>query len=464
MTKNLETVNFYKPTWRAFNQDAKNWVQTVLSDIGVPKPKRAQNDAMASLLYTARWCLQSGRPMACPRVRDYWSQYPLVGAPTIRDLTDKMQGKYLQLIDGSGRWVIEEDEHGKKSSVTITTLHTVDPVLLQYPYSESAEFIDVGRPPVLVAKKETRREKEARKLSGSPSPKIGLRAAEREFKKPYHKAKDAVDELNKFYQRHPLKLPAHDSAGAYCGSVGRIFHHGKMDAGGRFYGAYTGLNGDYRLKSTIDGEPIVQIDLNAAQPVLFSSLMGYRIKDTGRESGGWYDLYGEMAWELSKGDIVRQDEERAKLKAVGVELIGYGNPNKRHPSADLKNKHGITTDWDFEIYHDKILKWVPALQYLDKEYLNGAAFITFHESEIVLRTIQELHSQGVPAYPMHDCLILKESDQELGLDIFRQVANRYIQDHCKANNRPEVINVMVACSLEADGQQKKRIRGYYLDR
>lgn len=463
MTTTVEPVNFYKPIWRSYNQEAKDWVQTILYNIGHDKPSKPQCDAMASFLHTARWCLLSGRPLACPRVRDYWSQYPLVGAPTILDLTDKMQGTYLHKIDGSGRWIIEEDEQGKKTSVTITTLHRVDPVLTQSPYFDGSEFIDVGRPQVLVGKKETRGQKEARKLTNSTSPKFGLRAAERAFKKPYHEAKDQVDELNKFYQLHPLRLPVNGFTGALCGSVGRIFHHGRLDAGGRFYGGFTGLKGALRLKSTIDGEPIVQIDLNAAQPILFSSLMGYKIKDTGRKNGGWYDLYGEMAQELVKGNYDKLDEERAKLKAVGVELIGYGDPRKKCPSAELKSKHGITTELDFEIYRDKILKWVPALHHLDRDYFNGAGFITFHESQIILKTIQELHSQGVPAYPMHDCLILKEADQELGLDTFRQVANRYIQDHCRGNNRPEVINVMVACSLEADGQKKNRVKGYYLD-
>ncbi len=463
MTTNLEPVNFYKPIWRAYNQDARVWVQNTLSDIGIQKPSQKQNDAMASFLYTAKWCLQSGRLMACPQDKGYWTRYPLVGAITIRDLADSMQGKYLHKIDGSGLWTIAEDEHGKKTSVTITTLYRVDPALAQSPFLSTSEFIDVGRPQVLVAKKETKGQREVRKLTNSSSPKYGLRAAEKQFRKPYHEAKDEVDELNRFYQLHPLRLPADGFTGALCGSVGRIFHHGRLDAGGRFYGGYTGLDGQLRLKSTIDGEPVVQIDLNAAQPILFSSLMGYRIKDTGRKDGGWYDLYGEMAWELTKGNIERQDEERAKLKAVGVELIGYGDPLKKRPSPELQGKHGITTQWEFEIYRDKILHWVPALQHLDKDYLNGAGFITFHESQIVLKTIQELHSMGVPAFPMHDCLIVKKSDQELALKVFGHIVNYYIQEHCRANNRPEVINVMVAFSLESSDQRKKKVKGYYLD-
>lgn len=463
MTTNVEQVNFYKPIWQAYNQDAKDWVQAVLGAIGIQKPNKRECDAMASFLFTAKWCLQSGRNMACPRNKGYWTQYPLVGATTISGLVTKMQGKYLHKIEGSGRWIIEEDEDGKKTSVKITTLYQVDPCLLQSPHFETCEFIDVGRPQILVGQKETRGQKEARKLTNSSSPKYGLRAAEREFKKPYHTAKDEVEELKKFNQLHPLRLPSNGTTGALYGSVSRIFHNGRLDAGGRFYGGYTGLNGDLRLKSTIDGEPIVQIDLNAAQPILFSSLMGYRIKDTGRENGGWYDLYGEMAIELVWSDHDQLDDERKKCKAVGVEVIGYGNPHKKRPSAELKSEHGITTDWEFEIYRDKILQWVPALQYLDMNYLNGANFITYHESQIILKTIQKLHSKEIPAYPMHDCLIVKRSDQKTAHAILVEVANRYIQSHCASHNRPEVINVILACSVEADGQRKKRMKGYYLD-
>ena len=49
------------------------------------------------------------------------------------------------------------------------------------------------------------------------------------------------------------------------------------DSGGRYYGAWTNLESWERLQSTIDGEPIVSIDLNASQPTLFSSLMGMKM-------------------------------------------------------------------------------------------------------------------------------------------------------------------------------------------
>jgi hypothetical protein len=453
-------VNFYKPTWRAYNQEAKEWVVNTLNQVKILSPSQRQKDAMASFLYTARRCLQAKRLLACPKVKDFWSKYPSVGWSIIQKLTAVLQGHFFHLVEGTGTWTHGEDDQGNYLSDKVTTLYKVDQSLEASPFFESAQFIDVGRPLVQISKPETRGQKEYRKAKGKASPKYGVREAEKHFKGPYHKLKDEVSELNSFYQLHPLQLPPGKAVEAFCGSVGRVFHSGRLDAGGRFYGAYTGLEGDHRLHCKIDGEPIVQIDLNAAQAILFSSLMGYKIRDTGRERGAWYDLYGELAAEIYGVGTERVDEERSRIKAVGVELIGCGNPQKAKPSQELQSKHGFH-EYDFAIYRDKILEWVPALQHLDGHYHNGTGFITYHESQIVLRTIQKLHLKGIPAYPMHDCLIVKAKDQEEGLRVFREVANQYILSHCRTHNRPEYIDVMLACTIETSGKSKTKEKGFY---
>ncbi|WP_278922720.1 hypothetical protein [Pseudophaeobacter profundi] len=461
MTTETTAVNFYRPTWRAYNQEAQIWVTTALNQMHIPSPNQNQKDAMASFLYTARWCLQTSRHLACPKVKDFWSKYPLVSWSIIGSLAAGLQGKILHHVEGSGSWDHITDKDGKSSSEKVTTLYTVDQSLKTTPFYDSSQFIDVGRPKVLISKPETRGEKVIRKANRKSSPKYGKRQAEQTFKGPYHRLKDEVEELNAFYQQHPLQLPSNGHSEAFCGSVGRVFHQGRLDAGGRFYGAYTGLDGDYRMQCRIDGEPIVQIDLNAAQPILFSSLMGYKIKDTGRENGGWFDLYGEISAEFHGLATDEAEEGRAKLKAVGVELIGSGNPHKRKPSQELQREHRID-EWLFEMYRGKILEWVPALKHLDKNHHNGAGFITYHESQIVLKTIQRLHSLSIPAYPMHDCLIVGASHQQTGIETFREVANRYILEHCRTHNRPQEINIMLAYSVEEAGVNKIRKKGFYL--
>ncbi|WP_027257812.1 hypothetical protein [Leisingera aquimarina] len=460
MVAELETVNFFRPVWRAYNCEAKEWVADTLTQVGVVSPSQREQDAMASFLYTGRWCLQANRLLACPKVKDFWSKFPLVGWAIVQRLASRLQGKFLRYVQGTGVWSHGIDDEGNSFSSKVTTLYEVDQSLQHSPLYDGAQFIDVGRPQLLISEKETRAQRESRKARGKSSPKLGVRKAERKFCKPYHLLNEEVEELNRYYQKHPLQLPDQGSAQAFCGSVGRVFHGERLDAGGRFYGAYTGLEGDHRLHCKIDGEPIVQIDLNAAQAVLFSSLMGYKIKDTGRENGAWSDLYGHMADEIYGEGTKQAAQERSVIKAVGVELIGCGNPCKAKPSQELQFKHGVDESV-FKIYRDKILEWVPALKHLDRDYYNGAGFITYHESQIVLRTIQQLHNRGIPGYPMHDCLIVKSSDKVAGLNVLREVANSYILEHCRTHDRPEEISVMVACSLE-EPSGKIRIKGYYL--
>ena len=61
------------------------------------------------------------------------------------------------------------------------------------------------------------------------------------------------------------------------------------------YGGWTGLDQkDNRLHCTIDGEPVVEIDIRASQPTLLSSLLGYKLGGLGPQ-GEWEDVYGELS-------------------------------------------------------------------------------------------------------------------------------------------------------------------------
>ena len=58
-------------------------------------------------------------------------------------------------------------------------------------------------------------------------------------------------------------------------SVSRIYHDGRMDAGGRLYGLWTASVEDDRLEATIDGDPVCEIDICASQPTLFKLPVGH---------------------------------------------------------------------------------------------------------------------------------------------------------------------------------------------
>ena len=161
-----------------------------------------------------------------------------------------------------------------------------------------------------------------------------------------------------------------------------------------------------------------------------------------------------------------EDEKakRAKAKRVTVEVIGTGNPNKAGPAKQTDDD--ITWGEEAEVreytlYRDALLDVVPALSLLDDEYLNGAGFISFHEAEMMTATLHNLIVKGIPAYPVHDCLMVKESDQEEALSTFRETIRSYIRQHCEMNRRQEVIDILVPVSIESVSREKVRLEGLY---
>jgi len=235
----------------------------------------------------------------------------------------------------------------------------------------------------------------------------------------------------------------------------RSYPTGSMIEGGRYYGAWSNLEGDYRLQSTIDGEPIVSIDLNASQPTLFSALMGVKMK----LGDSWYDLYGEAVSDLAKSE---NDYEplRNKIKQVAVEIIGTGNPSKSKPAKAGKCVFDEETD-EYNVIRKRLLGVAPALMFMDNAYYNGAGFISYHEAEMMTLVLHRLMALNIPAYPVHDCLMVKASHQEEAMTVLRDTIQAYIIAHCKKYHPSNVVSLVVPVSVEGNGKKKTRIKGYY---
>ena len=60
-----------------------------------------------------------------------------------------------------------------------------------------------------------------------------------------------------------------------------------------------------------------------------------------------------------------------------------------------------------------------------------------------------------PAYPVHDCLIVKASDKDKAMQVFRDTVRSYILNHTK-----NTIDLTIAISVE-DITKKRREKGYY---
>lgn len=453
LLKDNQSLNILTPTWVPYNDAAQRICSKIIDQYDLRsggKIGERYQLVVASFLVAARQViranLQEGKPMlfGCPRNNNYWSNYPLVGKEIILNIVDRLDGELINMSH-AGERVFYETEAGNTAYDGITTMYEVDPVLLEDDDFNIAEYIEIGREAVKVNKAESVGQRKIRKRNSRPKPRYGKVEAKRAFKAPLIKHVKEVEKLNTFWQQHPLQLPE----GSWAGCATRVFHDGRLDAGGRFYGLWTGRANVLRLQSKLDGEAVCSIDLNASQPVLFSSLMGIKLKD--RDS--WYDLYGEIAFSLIN-NIDEQQQIRAVLKRVGVELIGTGNHLKANPSKELVEETGVTQEqWDK--YRSALVDHIPALELVDSDHFNGPGFISYHESQIMLLSLQALMAIGIPAYPVHDCLIVKISDKDEAMQVFRNTVRNYIFDHSSGR-----INVIVAVKTE-DTDSNKRVKGYY---
>ncbi|OAN70558.1 hypothetical protein A8B83_13905 [Rhodobacteraceae bacterium EhC02] len=407
-----------------------------------------------------------------------WSLFPMVGKDVAPKVIDRLVEYFgAHLVEGSGDSGLFKDENGKWAKDPRMTMYEVD--LSSLPEKlEDARFVQVGLPTVKVNKAETRQQRDKRNLQKQSKPFLNNKQCTELFGDAHTAAESRVEALNQFWLQHPLKMPNGHSAA----SATRVYHDGRMDAGGRLYGAWTGLDkGTERLFCTIDGDPICEIDIKASQPTLFSSLLGYRLG--GLEKGEqWWDVYSQLSrlgsvnhwWTVVDDtiDVMEQIKRNRKVaKAVVMELIGSGNSLKSRATDDLVKETGLMPQ-GWESFREQLVRTVPALEELEPRYnkqgavegyLNGAGFLSYHESEMMMLTLERLAQVGIPAYPVHDCLIVKTKDAIVAAKTFREVIHQY----CKKMNGLEVLvplSVEVGDGVSTDKlPEDKDLIGEYLN-
>ena len=386
--------------------------------------------------------------------RDWWSQYPFAGYEIAQQVQKALvAGDFVELVELTGLRHFWRDEEDKLRWLgTMRTFFLNDNILHIDDFVE-AEFIETGRPTVLVGVEETRGKRIARKLIKRRKPKMKLQELRKTFGKAYTVASMEVEGLNTFWNEHPLALPQlGNGVRRYVASATRVYHDGRLDSGGRFFGAWTGMNSSYRLQCTIDGERLAEVDLNASQPTLFSAMVGMPMK----VGGMWEDLYSHILEAVDLTSIDADDDEvtrRGKIKQVTMEVIGTGNPDKRK-EADYGDY--TFADGEFTRYRRGLLTVVPALYSLDADYMNGSGYVSYHEAQIMMLTLHQLKSMGIPAYPIHDCLLVKEKDVETATNAYRETIRSYVKEYGKGG-----IDITVPVSIERNDEDKQRIVGYY---
>lgn len=468
-----------KPTYRPHNDAAKRILSVIYNQLpSTPKSansgkRRKQYSLVISsfLACSQRASVKDNGVVAIPEDNNYWSEFKNVGRQIAKNTTQELIALgFIEHVPNSGVRHIWQDDEGLWHSAGVVTQYTVDNSLLNLPDFVNATWIDVERVEVLISKPEKYLAKKAREARGERRAKIASKDIERvlgrrNYKK-YIGVQKGVRKLNTYWQKHPLVLPPDGNGySVHCASATRIFHNGRIDCGGRYYGDWSNLEGYVRRRATIDGEATVQIDCNASQLTLFSSLMGMKMRVGDRWTNTW-----DVIVEPLDGE-----NKQAKAKQVTMELIGTGNSYKVAPAKDgdctfskdiMAIADPAVDDYsnqelnEYGVYRHRLLEVVPALKELDNDYYNGAGFLSFHESEIMRKTLSKLMSINITAYPMHDAIIVKSSQKQFAVDTYRTIFNNYVKEVSRKLSGNEV-DIIIPMTIE-NSEGKVRLEGQYL--
>ena len=471
----------FKPQYLPYNYDARALVQTLAAELGLllkGKTGAKHRAILSSFLFYAQssdadtMITWSGGTTSQDTTG--FSFFPASGALTIKAVRTRLvQASYLTEFDdlpsGLGDMSIKEakaltgsDNKERIKQPKSYRLNTTMP-LFRNPQFVSAVFVDAHRPYVMVNKPEEYTDKVERKAAGTKAPKLSWKAVyEGKQKRRATTAAKPVKEMNAFWAKHPLVLPATNTDRAqHFACATRIFHNGSLISGGRWYFGFTNLESHKRLNMRIDDEPVCEIDLNGSQPTLFSSLFGMRMNvgDT------WTDVYASVVDRLDAGE--ERTLLRMMVKQVIVEMLGSGNSNRSGPASTEPPKKPdepqlfFDTDYSKQMYlqiQREAVQVFPALEKLDTTYLNATGFLSYHESEILTLTLLKLKALGVVAYGVHDCVIVKQSDKAVAVETYRDIIRNYCLKHQRSNNFPS-LGINVAVTIEQ--RDKVKLEGSY---
>jgi hypothetical protein len=216
--------------------------------------------------------------------------------------------------------------------------------------------------------------------------------------------KAEIEELNDFIAKVRV-----EGEGIQFTGWTRIFNEGDQkgfawDRGGRLYarpqGSYQELSKDERLKLTIDGERVVEIDIRCSHLSIVYGLKGISPYQHFRSYGD--DGYWTLADPYLIGDL-----PRAVVKAWVTITLGAGKPPRRWSKKAIERLTEEQVDlkaYDVKQVGAAVLERHPVLADLGDI---SWAKLQFIESQVIVRTMLRLKREhAIPALPVHDSLIV----------------------------------------------------------
>lgn len=197
-----------------------------------------------------------------------------------------------------------------------------------------------------------------------------------------------VHRLNKYLSKQTL------TGGSFEG-YRRSFNNGELtgfdwNQGGRLYAvgnSYQHLSGERRGLMRINGEPVVEVDVSASHLAIYMGQIGHRALDG-------IDLYAI------------DGVSRAAVKQYIASSFGLGKLITKW-SAEAQAEVVV---FDVAVVREAVCGAIPCLVPLADSGLEWAT-LQYLEAEALIEAMQSLHEQDIPAYGVHDSLIVPVSGE-----------------------------------------------------
>jgi hypothetical protein len=228
--------------------------------------------------------------------------------------------------------------------------------------------------------------------------------------------KETVRSINAMMFKYPLVHPS----GQTFMRCKRIFNQGSLTQGGRYYGGWQNLSEETRLTMTIGGSPVAEIDLKACFLVVLCGLYNKRKLRSSRMSMP-FDPYSIIPFVRGCNDPERRVQMRELAKLLVCSLLADKvdlnkfpkgkktkvTTNGRKKTISVREQYGLGRDVKASDLYGQTHETFPFIKEIDLRVFD----LMFTESEIIGTTMHTLYEkQGIPTYPVHDCLMCRVQD------------------------------------------------------
>jgi len=379
VTEEIKAEGFVNPGYEPANLETFNWVLSKAKDVvgrkaDTPKLGPKYVACLADFLRTLQ-NTPSGR-IAWPMGDNNYSE-ALYGRDIAEKLRDKLQSKGLLSIL-------------RMHSPGVSTVYRADPEQfpdwLAFKKSRSVNLVKVRAP----SSREYGQLKKGRIIPISKFCRDTVKRLVEEMKT-----------VNDMMEQYPLVGPD----GSAWDRCYRLFNGGDetgrewRDLGGRIYGDWQNKKGHERLDFTIGGQPVCEIDIKASYPSLANQL-------SPEPQVLPADPYQAI------GFVVDDSSQRGLAKLLVSALLSKEGAMTRFPKG-VKQAFNIPRNLKVKDFLDDIFSSYP---FLKDFHMNGLELM-YRESELILQSLLTLAERDVPAYPVHDCLICRRSDEAAVVDV-----------------------------------------------